>query len=613
MDRFAGELRVAGAVSLDSQPPAELHDGCQVLYCGYIANAHALIAEANRRGEVLTVASHGELFAKAYHWWGEGLQAHVLGEYAVAVFDASARSLLLTHDALGLVPLYYCRRLDTLAFASRLEDLLQLPWPDLDEEYLADYLATCRVISARTPYAGISRLVPGQSLHWLNQRMALRTTWSIARVEPITLRSDGEYEERLRDLLRDGVKASMSGPGQGKVWCELSGGLDSTSVLSTAVHSQTAELEAFSIVYSASQSADESEWMKVAVKEFSLPWHTLDGDETRPFSELPQRFAPEPTITLAAAALRSRYQALAESHGVRVILTGHGGDQVYCGDSPRPYYLADFLPLQLYRLWSGLRGWQGCNPEGRSLLHLLLREVGRPLLSYLRHRSLTASIWDAPPPWIDPAYLRSMQLARRSLRQIAPRCPFVGQQYFAERIATTGYRAQGVNEPVSSSFEYRYPLLYRPLVEFMAAIPWEQKIRPGQDRSLERRALQGILPEPIRQRKDKRGPDEAYFEGLRIGRWPELLVDRPRIVERGYVDGRLWRQAVSRARYGCLPTIKHFIAAATLEVWLRQLEDVRRNASSGSGPFQRFSPTILRNSASPDDRGPSVPEIVKKI
>jgi asparagine synthase (glutamine-hydrolysing) len=205
-----------------------------------------------------------------------------------------------------------------------------------------------------------------------------------------------------------------------------------------------------------------------------------------------------------------------------------------------------------------------------------------------------------------------MQLAHRSLRQIAPRCPSVGQQYFAERIATTGYRAQGVNEPVSSSFEYRHPLLYRPLVEFMAAIPWEQKIQPGQDRSLQRRALQGILPEPIRQRKDKRGPDQACFEGLRSGSWSELLLDRPRIVERGYVDERLWRQAVSQARCGCLPTLKHFIAAATLEVWLRQVEDVRRNVSSGSGPFDRFSSTTFRNSVSRADRGLSFPETVKK-
>jgi asparagine synthase (glutamine-hydrolysing) len=268
MNRFVAELRMADSVHLEAQPPGDLYDGCEVFYRGYVANAHALIAEAKKRDESLTLGSNGALFAKAYKWWGEELQTHVLGEYAVAIFEARSSSLLLTHDALGLVPLYYCPKADTLAFASHLEDLVQLTWPDLDEEYLADYLATCRVVSARTPYVGVSRLIPGQTLRWLNKKTRLRITWSISQVEPVTLRSEGEYEERLRDLITDGVKSAL--PGQGKVWCELSGGLDSTTVVSTAVRARAAELEAFSVVYNASQSADESDWMKAAVEKFSL-------------------------------------------------------------------------------------------------------------------------------------------------------------------------------------------------------------------------------------------------------------------------------------------------------------------------------------------------------
>lgn len=149
------------------------------------------------------------------------------------------------------------------------------------------------------------------------------------------------------------------------------------------------------------------------------------------------------------------------------------------------------------------------------LLHLFVRNVWRPLLSYLGDRNLMARAQDAPPPWIDPAYLRRMELASRSVRRIAPRSRGVGQQYLAERIAATGYTAQGVYEPVSETLEVRHPLLYRPLVEFMMGIPWDQKFRPGQDRFLQRRALRGILPERVRQRQDKSGPDEALFEGLR--------------------------------------------------------------------------------------------------
>jgi len=165
---FAGWLVEAEAASLQARPAPEMYDGCSVLYRGYIANVSALIEESKERGEALKDTSDGQLFVKAYHWWGEKLQSRVLGEYAVAVFNKQRSSLFLTHDSLGLVPLFYSERPDGLAFASHLHDLVLLTGiQDLDEEYIADYLATCSVISARTPYAHIRRLLRGQSLHWI--------------------------------------------------------------------------------------------------------------------------------------------------------------------------------------------------------------------------------------------------------------------------------------------------------------------------------------------------------------------------------------------------------------------------------------------------------------
>ena len=125
-------------------------------------------------------------------------------------------------------------------------------------------------------------------------------------------------------------------------------------------------------------------------------------------------------------------------------------------------------------------------------------------------------------------------------------------------------------------FDLRFPLLYRPLVEFMLGIPWEQKLRPECDRYLHRRAMTGILPEQVRLRTDKAGPEEAQFEGLRRDSpWLDLLLTRPRVVERGYVDARRWSEAVNQARFGRIVSMRHFIAAATLEVWLQQREEVR--------------------------------------
>lgn len=572
MKGFAGWLVEAEAASLQARPAPEMYDGCSVLYRGYIANVSTLIEESKERGEALKDTSDGQLFVKAYHWWGEKLQSRVLGEYAVAVFNKQRSSLFLTHDSLGLVPLFYSERPDGLAFASHLHDLVLLTGiQDLDEEYIADYLATCSVISARTPYAHIRRLLRGQSLHWINRRISVRKTWDITTIQPIFLGSDGEYEERLRVLLREGVAAALRS--DGKVWSELSGGLDSSSVVSVAAQSGDSRLSALSIVYSSSRSADESEWMKLVVQHYGLAWHTIDADQSRPFSELPQGFCAEPISASPAAGLCRRYQALAESNGVRVMLTGYGGDQVFCGDSPKPFYLADSLPFRLRHLLTALRDWQASDAAKRSMTYHFVKNVLQPFLCYWTHRSLSSPLGTVPPSWIHPDYLGAMRLDKRSARQMAPRCRSVGEQYFAERIWRSQFTA---GDECTQSFEFRYPLLYRPLVEFMLAIPWEQRLQPGQDRYLQRRALKGILPEMVRQRKDKAGPAEAELEGLRNkSPWTDLFLIRPRIVERRYVDARLWREAVNQARFGRIASMRHFVATATMEVWLRQLEDVR--------------------------------------
>ncbi|MDQ6869025.1 MAG: asparagine synthase-related protein [Pseudomonadota bacterium] len=551
-----------------------------MLYRGYIANCSDLIAEAEKRGEAQKQGIDGELFAKAYRWWGEKLQLHVLGEYAVSIFDDQCSSLFITHDSLGLVPLFYAQQQDGILFASHLEDLVFLTGiNELDEEYLADYLATAMVINPRTPFVNVCRLAPGQSLHWINGRPKLRTTWDLARIEPVVLSNDEEYEERFRTLLHEGVTAALRT--KGRIWCELSGGLDSSTVTSVAARSGTRQFEAFSIISTRYRSEDEREWMKAVVNEYSLPWQTLDLDQSMPFSELPQGFHAEPISIEPAVGLLRRYKALAESQGVHVVLTGLGGDGVLCGGSPRPYYLADFLPFQLMRLSRALRDWRECNRERRSLTHLILENVFRPLLMHLMGRNVQPFEYVLTPPWSHPDYLRARRLKKRSTYSLAPKCRSVGEHYHAERILNHGFAAGRGFDQGSCSFEFRNPILYRPLVEFMFAIPWEQKIRPNQDRYLQRRALKGILPEPIRQRSDKGGGGQAYAEGLRKGNaWTELLLAHPRIVERGYVDANLWGEAVKRARFGVRSSMKDFLAAATLEVWLRQLEDFRRNLAT---------------------------------
>jgi len=128
--------------------------------------------------------------------------------------------------------------------------------------------------------------------------------------------------------------------------------------------------------------------------------------------------------------------------------------------------------------------------------------------------------------------------------------------------------------------EFRSPLLSRPLVEFMLAIPLTQKVKPSEDRVLQRRALVNIVPERTLRRKNKGFSDQPSCDGLASSdEWVAALTTHPRIVERGYVELDKWREAVERARFGRTIGLKYFEATATLEIWLQRVEGVSTNRS----------------------------------
>jgi asparagine synthase (glutamine-hydrolysing) len=576
-NEFHGLLTSSGTLDVFAGALPEEHLGCRVLARGYLADRTALC----ERFGLLAPArpSDGALLAYAYRAWGRELQAHVLGEYAAVVYDAQARIALITHDALGIAPLFYARRGGGVAFATSIVDLVDdVAAADLDDEYLAGFLASGVMTGERTPYASIKRVLPGQSLWWSDGEPRVVRTWDLADVPPVRCRDDGEYEERFRTLLAAGVRAARdpSGP----TWISLSGGLDSSSVASVAASDDARGLAAYSTMCHTWRHADEARWMREVVDRYTLPWHTLDIEAMLPFSRLPGAFHGEPTHTVVGEAQIQAENDLLRSHGARVMLSGHGGDVVLCasaGDVPQ--HLADPLfdgnPRAALR---ALHAWRHGARDGRSQSYWLLRGLVQPAVEHLRGNRARSGDRPPLPPWFARDYARTMRLERYAARNVTPRCRQPGRQaswhglwMMSMAFATMPQRRM--------TYAMRSPLLYRPLVEFMCAIPWEQKLRPRCDRYLQRRALAGVLPELVRRRASKGSGSPALVEGLRRSRdWIGYLCDTPLLAQRGIVDADRWRTAVRQATVGHTYDDRFFLAAVAVEAWLKQLEEHRTRA-----------------------------------
>jgi asparagine synthase (glutamine-hydrolysing) len=156
----------------------------------------------------------------------------VVGDWSLCVWDANRRTIVLASDYAGIRPLYYHRSVDALYWSSSLADLVR--WTgitELDDVYAGSFLARGSA-PARTPYAGIFAVPPGHAVSISQDGIAKRAFWNLPIHQEIRYQDERSYEERLLELFRESVRGRIAT--DRPICAELSGGLDSSSVVSMA-------------------------------------------------------------------------------------------------------------------------------------------------------------------------------------------------------------------------------------------------------------------------------------------------------------------------------------------------------------------------------------------
>jgi len=574
---FSGRLSLHAGLETagfeNSPAPAE-HLGCRVLFHGSIANSSELGRQLGMAGDSSTFA----VLAAAYRTFGNDLPVHVLGEYAAIIHDPGSGQALLTHDSMGLAPLYISECQEGLIFATHLVDILDATANDLlDEEYLADYIAMGVITTERTPYLGIRRLMPGRSMLWNNGRLIETVHWSLAAAPLLSIGTEEATEERFRQLLEEAVRGAMVE--SSTVWTHLSGGLDSSSVACIAAKLGAPRLAAYSAYAPNLSRADERRWMREVIDFWGMPWHLHDIETTLPFAKPPGAFLGEPAVSvISEAQLRSEDELIA-AHGIETMLTGYGGDAVLGAfQGPVPVHLADplfaFQPLAALR---GIEAWRMQSGERRSRSYWILRGLAEPALRHALGLPVSATTLLPLQGWISLGYARKMGLEKRRSLLLAPRCRTPSLQHLADSLLIAALQLSVAKQRRPSGTTLRSPLMYRPLVEFMAGLPADQNLQPRCDRFLQRRALKGILPEAIRRRAGKGVGSAPIVQGLaRSPEWVDYLTKDSRMADLGIADPANWKLSVRQASLGQTHGDQFFLAGVAVEVWLRQLEEHKR-------------------------------------
>jgi asparagine synthase (glutamine-hydrolysing) len=512
-----------------------------------------------------STASDLDLVLHAVDARGTRCIPHLLGDFAFVIWDAHEQALIAARDALGVRPLFKREEAGRVLLSTRAA-LLVPENERFDLEFIADYLVGGQP-PGRTVYAGVGSVPPGSIVRWRCESSSVERYWSVEEFE-VDERMEArpaEQSEAFRTLFAQSVRTCLDG--RADVWSQLSGGLDSSSIVSMAQWLAEAGVVPYgvagTVTHVPGMGGDEREYSHTVVERYRVRnevlsgyWMLQDDGSPPPLTDLPY-----PAFPMYARDRRS--VSIVREGGGRVLLTGHGSDQYLTGNR---YFLADYLAKgQLRRLVRETIRWSVA--ERRSVWRTGFQFAVVPHLPMRLQRRFAKG--GAIPDWIVPSFARRFTLRDRLplVRQFAVAA---GRKFDGPSIAALAHSSSGPAGGVTNDLlEARHPFLHRPLVEFGLRLPPFLRIRPRTTKWIQREALRDILPEPIRMRHTKGAIDGRLEWSLARERQRiDRLLERSLLAELGCIDVMKVRRALEAARGGDSPALGAVVPLLSLESWL---------------------------------------------
>jgi len=551
--------------------PHVTESGTVITWDGRLDNRKELIRSLR---DALTMNSKDvSIVAAAYEEWGSACSARLIGDWALSIWDANSCTLILAKDPIGTRHLYYSVDEHQVTWSTILDPLVLCAGKTfaLCEEYIAGWFSFFPATHL-TPYVGIHS-VPASSLVLIRAgKYTVRKYWDFDPGKRIRHRTDAEYEEHFRAVFWEAVRRRLRS--DRPILAELSGGMDSSSIVCMADSiiargsAETPRLDTISYYDDSEPNWNERPYFtKVEEKRGRTGCHIDVGNQDLLKFELDSdHFAATPGSGADRPKEASRQlMACMSSQGNRVVLSGIGGDEVMGGvPAPTPE-LEDLLARARFRtLAHQLKLWA---LNKRKPWFYLLFEAAR---GFFPPAFVGVPKHLRPAPWLHRNFIRQNRVA---LRGYQSKVDLLGSlPSLQDNVSTLdGLRRQLVCSVLSSDLPYekRYPYLDRGLLEFMYAIPREQVVRPGHRRSLMRRALVGIVPDEILQRKRKAYASRAAMLAI-SAEWDALVrrADHMRIASLGIVDPKSFSEVLQNAREGQRVPIVTLARTLCVESWL---------------------------------------------
>lgn len=519
-------------------------------------------------------ADSAHVLIAAYRRWGAMFPQHLSGDFSFLLWDGDGGTLIAGRDPFGARALAYRVESGSLRLATRVSELVAVTEERavINDQAVVEYLLWRFGAPAETFFRSVSQVPPGHVLLFRGGQIQIRRYWyPPPATEKPAMTTRQEYLDEFKRLFIRAVERRLLL--RGTTLVHVSGGLDSSSIACAADalvgdgRITASEVRGISATYPG-MSCDESPFIEAIARQVRFTVRRWDARTPEPLDLV------EPSIEAPGGRVRQIGGSrggleIARELKARVILSGLGGDQLTSSSG----IVRDLLAAGRWRaafraLWS---------VPGTGASHRIARMsyvVGSALPPGIRNISRRSRA--VVPDWLQPEW---KVLAQDLATEPSSEFEFVShvqRERWSSVMSQQVMRSVEGSEREASEFdcEYRFPFLDTDLVRFVLMIPYENWPAPESSARLHRDALTTLLPDAVRERRQKAEFTPALANrAVRAASIIDDLFDRgpwrsERYVDRGSAR-RLWRGAAANPDQTAAGTWRQVWAIVTLEAWMR--------------------------------------------
>lgn len=481
-----------------------------VIFNGEIYNYLELRKKLELNGHRFYTTTDTEVIVHLYEDYKEGFVNHICGMFAIAIWDQRERKLLLVRDRLGIKPLFYTKLPDgNIVFASEIKSILLHPWvsKEINLSALDSYFTFLYIPQPETIYKNIFHLPPAHYLVWKNREIQLKKYWKLEiKNEELKNKNEKFYLEKLEELLKYVIKEHLIGDVPIGVF--LSGGLDSSTIC-VFTSQVTPKINSFTIGYSSPDEAyNELKKAQIVAKILNTNHKefVVTPEVVKLLTEIVLGFS-QPFADSSAVPTYLVSKVIREN--CKVALTGIGGDELFCG---YPRYLgmkiASILPtIKIPRMFIKLlpESYTADNPLGRikRFLYGLKFPMDDRYISFISYLSREDKLEFYSDKFL--SFLnnqRGNQLHKHYFNSF-PSDELLNKILFADinTYLCDDLLLMADRMSMLNSLELRVPFCDHRVVEFVASVPAELRLKGMTLKYLLRRLMSKYLPKEIVNQK----------------------------------------------------------------------------------------------------------------